>query len=120
MSGHSEILLDAHSSGAVRFRLEPLGGGRRSYPRGPYHRVARDAFTRYDHARIVDVFNAATQQYLHAQLLQSVLRGAGEALRKGSQHPRRLVDQYNTRRYWIDSPELRSERIADQNGDRTG
>src|SRR5215510_2406425 len=120
MSGDSEILLDAHPPRAIGFRLQPPGGGGRAYTRGPYDRIASDALSRHDHTRFVDVLNVAPEQDLHTQLLQALLRGAGEVLRKGSQYAWRLVDQYNSRRCRIDSPELRPERIADQNGDRTG
>src|SRR6266581_3266843 len=40
MTGHGEILLNAHPPGVIRFRTQPPGRGRRAYTRGPYDGMA--------------------------------------------------------------------------------
>jgi hypothetical protein len=64
MSGHAEVLLNAHPSSAIRFSIQPLGGRRRSDSRGPDDSIADDPLALDDHASRVHLFHAAPSDWV--------------------------------------------------------
>src|SRR5215813_2675512 len=116
---HGEIRLHADAAGAIRRRLEPRAGGRRRHPRGPDHGLTGDALATHDDAVGVDMVHAVTEPNLDAELLEPTPRRRRQFLGKRREDTAPGVDEDDPRRRWIDSPELRSQRIAHELSQRT-
>src|SRR5258708_21310839 len=96
VSGHRKIFLNAHPSRAICFDVQPLARRRGCYTCSPDHRFACDALARdYDTVR-VDVIDAVSEPDFDSQLLESLLRGFGETIRKRPQNTGRHIDEHNS------------------------
>src|SRR5262249_5885653 len=96
MSGNSQIILDSHPAGAVRLHLQPLARWRGRDPGRPDHGLARNSFTCDHYAVRVDLIHAVSEPDLDTQFLESLLCSLGEVFRKGTENPRRHIDQHNS------------------------
>src|SRR6267154_5297448 len=80
MSGHSQVVLDAHAPGSICFHLQPFARKRGRHSRGPDHGFGRDAVARHRDAVSVDLIGAMSEPDLNAQLVEPLLRRLGQVL----------------------------------------
>jgi hypothetical protein len=80
VSGHSQVVLDAHAPGPIRLYFQPHAGKRGRYSRGPDHGFARDALTRDHDAVTVDLIGGISEPDLDSQLVEPLLRRLGQVL----------------------------------------
>ena len=105
-SWNRAVALNTDAAGAVGGRAQPFTCRRRRDAGGPDDGFAGDAFTGDDDAVGVDLVRAMSEAHLDAELLKPRFGFGGQALRKRAENPGRHVHEYDSRRRWVDAPEL--------------
>jgi hypothetical protein len=65
MAWDPKISLDSDSPRTIGLGVKPLPGWRRRHTCSPYHCFARDAFTRHDHALLIDLIGGMSRANLN-------------------------------------------------------
>src|SRR5215472_8610494 len=95
MSGQRQVGLDLDAARPVRLRIEPFGRWRRGNTGRPKNGARLDALAGDGDAAVVASCYGLAEPDLDAEPPERPLGGCRESLRKGREHARTGLDQYD-------------------------